>query len=323
MIEFKPSPDPATAAVLDKIANSDLPAYNTLSPTDARKMYRETGGAAEMDAVPLAEVRDLSFEANGATIKTRLYRAEAASGTLQPVLLYFHGGGFVIGDLDTHDRICRALCDASGAAVIAVDYRLAPEHPFPAPVDDAVAAFEWLLGAAEELELDAGRISVGGDSAGGLLSAYVAQIARDRGIKLAAQLLYYPVVDMTMSYPSYAEYADQPPISKAVLKWFWDHYLGTSPSGETLADPKASPIRAVSLADVAPAFIVTAGLDPLRDEGEAYARRLSQEGVEVVYQCCFGTIHGFLRLGAIVPAAKDVVAASASFLKARNAAAVV
>lgn len=317
MIAFKPSPDPATQAVLKKIAESELPPYHSLTAEAARKMYRETGSAAEIEEVAVAEVRDLAFAAPEADVAVRLYRAEAASGTAQPVLLYFHGGGFVIGNLDTHDRICRALCAASGSAVLAVDYRLAPEHPFPAAVDDAVAAFDWLLANAAGLGLDAGRIAVGGDSAGGLLAAYLAQVARDRDIALVAQLLFYPVVDMTMSYPSYAEHADTPPITRKVLKWFWDHYLGPSPSGATLSDPKASPIRATSLAGTAPAYVVTAGLDPLRDEGHAYARRLSQEGVEVVYQCCLGTVHGFLRLGALVPAAGDVIASAASFLKAR------
>lgn len=318
MIMFKPSPDPATAAVFSKIAASDMPPYESLTPTEARKVYGETSSVAEMAEVAVAETLALSFDVDTGPIAMRLYRAEPSNGEPQPVILYFHGGGFVIGDLETHDRICRALCAASGAALLAVDYRLAPEHPFPAAVDDSVAAFDWLVANAAKHDLDVKRISVAGDSAGGLLAAYVAQIARDRDISLTAQLLYYPVVDMTMSYPSYTEHAETPPITTDVLKWFWDHYLGESPSGDTLSDPKASPIRAASLAGVAPAFVMTAGLDPLRDEGEAYARRLSQEGVEVVYQCCFGTIHGFMRLGAIVPAAHDVIAASASFVKART-----
>ncbi|MEM6497973.1 MAG: alpha/beta hydrolase [Pseudomonadota bacterium] len=318
MIEFKPSPDPATAELLEKIAASDLPPYQSLTPEAARKMYREAGAAAEMAEVAVAGIEDLSFDTPDGKIGLRLYRAVPVSDHPQPVLLYFHGGGFVIGDLDTHDRICRALCAASGAAVIAVDYRLAPEHPFPAAVEDAVFAFDWLLEHAQSLNLDKDQISVGGDSAGGLLAAYLAQVARDRGISLVAQALFYPVVDMTMSYPSYAEHADTPPITRDVLQWFWDHYLGASPSGQVLSDPKASPIRADSLAGTAPAFVVTAGLDPLRDEGAAYAHRLSQEGVEVVYQCCLGTVHGFMRVGAIVPAANDVISAAGAFLKARN-----
>lgn len=318
MIDFKPAPDPATAVVLQRIAESDLPPYESMTPQEARHFYRENSKAVDLPHVEVGAVEDRAFETDAATIPVRFYRPTAApaEGPL-PVLLYYHGGGYVIGDLDTHDPICRALCEASGAAVIAVDYRLAPEHPYPAAVEDALAAFDWLLSEADDLGVSRAHIAVAGDSAGAALAAVVAQSARDRGIALRAQILFYPAVDMTMAYPSYAEFAETPPITKDVLQWFWDHYLGPNPSPETLTSPHASPIHAETLAGTAPAFVVTAGLDPLRDEGEAYARRLSQEGVETVYQCALGTIHGYLRLGRIVPAAQDTISAAAAFLKRR------
>ncbi len=235
-----------------------------------------------------------------------------------PVLAYFHGGGFVIGDLDTHDTICRVLCRASGAMVFSVDYRLAPEHRFPAAVEDALAAVAWLEGHAGEIGGDPTRLAVGGDSAGGTLAAVAAQDARGRkSTAIKAQLLFYPVTDIGGDYPSREEQATMVPIPRETLAWFWDLYFGADVGDEERLKPWASPIRAASLAGLPPAFVLTAGLDPLRDEGHAYARRLAAENVETCYVSAMGTIHGFLRMGRLIPATHDALAAAAAFLARR------
>src|SRR4029077_21093511 len=220
--------------------------------------------------------------------------------------LFFHGGGWVIGDVNTHDVLCRQLTAASGASVISVDYRLAPEHKFPAAADDSWAATTWVIAHAAELGLDASRVAVGGDSAGGNLATVVALMARDAGgptIKL--QTLIYPVTDVMRETRTYADFADGYLLTRESMRWFIAQYL---PAGDQARDWRVSPLRAPSLAGLPPALIITAGFDPLRDEGEMYAGRLRDAGNMVDYVCYGGMIHGFIGMGKLLDTAQRAIA---------------
>ena len=231
------------------------------------------------------------------------------------MLVYFHGGGWVIGDLETHDGTVRALAAASGVTVVSVDYRLAPEHPFPAAVDDCLAAVRWVAdpGSATALDIDPGRVAVGGDSAGGNLAAVVAQQLRDDGPAVRFQLLVYPVTDVRLSHPSIDQNADGYLLTKADMLWFRGHYVGDH--GWT--DPLVSPLLATEEAvrGVAPALVITAEYDPLRDEGEAYAERLRAAGVAARATRYEGMIHGFFSMGDMIPEGKAAVDEAAEALR--------
>ena len=314
----QPLPDPATRRFLDKLAAAGVPPMCDLGPQGARQAMLD-GRVNDVAPPPVARVAERAIRGPGGDVALRCYwPREAAAGELGAIL-YFHGGGFVIGDLDSHDNICRRLCADGDVIVVSVDYRLAPEHPFPGAVDDAQAALAWLRANAGELGADAARLAVGGDSAGGTLAAVAAQHARDQLVPLRAQLLLYPVVDLADAYPSHEQHAETPPIPKAVLAWFWSLYLGEGWEQDRALrrDPRVSPLHAARLDALAPAFVLTAGLDPLRDEGIAYAQRLCAAGVETLSLSVLGTVHGFLRQGALIPAAGDALASAASFLRAR------
>lgn len=246
----------------------------------------------------LDEVTDRTIPGTAGDIPVRLYRNEAARG----VIVFFHGGGFTIGDLDTHDEICRGLAAQSGATVMAVDYRLAPEHPFPAGLDDAWAAVRWADAHRSELggSVDAG-IVVSGDSAGGNLGAVVALMARDAGLELAAQLLVYPVVDLADESPSMLDNGAGYILDTETMEWFHECYSADAD------DWRASPIRAGSHAGVAPALVITAEFDPLRDQGTAYAARLAAAGVQVTHSHYDGMVHTFFQLGPLVDAGARAV----------------
>lgn len=312
-------PDPATRNLLEQIRAAGIPPMNELEPKAARQAMLD-GRVNDIDPPPVASITDGAIPGPEGGIPIRIYAPrEACAGDIG-VLLYFHGGGFVIGDLDTHDNLCRQLCLAGDTIVVAVHYRLAPEHPYPAAVDDALAAFAWLTVSAPDIGADPARIAVGGDSAGGTLAAILAHRARDTDVRLRAQLLLYPVTDLAATYPSHREHADIYPIPQPVLDWFWSHYLGVGWKADSALrqDPSVSPIHSERFDGLAPAFILTAGLDPLRDEGDAYARRLANAGVETTQLCAMGTVHGYLRLGRLVPAAADAFAAAGAFLRARQ-----
>jgi acetyl esterase len=220
------------------------------------------------------------------------------------VLVYFHGGGWVVGTLDTHDTCCRALAVGAGCAVVSVDYRLAPEHKFPAAAEDAYAATCWVAEKGESLGVDPARIAVGGDSAGGNLATVVCLMARDRrGPELCHQLLVYPVTNYSFDTPSYRENADGYYLTHEKMVYFWNQYLPDEASGR---NPYASPLQAPDLGDLPPALIITAGYDPLRDEGEAYANRLRSAGVTVRLSCYESMIHGFLIMGARIDQTRAV-----------------
>ena len=294
--------DPQAANVIELVIKSGRPPYHQLSPKDARQMFRETRPASTPPAPQIGAVRELMAEGSAGPIPLRLYRpAGVADSRRLPVLVYFHGGGWVIGDLETHDVLCRQVTAEAGVSVIAVDYRLAPEHKYPAAVDDAWAATRWIVAHAADLGIDAERVAVGGDSAGGNLAAVVALLTRDAGApRIGLQLLIYPVTDLASESQSYADLADGYMLTRDSMRWFRAQYLSKE---EDAANWRVSPLRAPSLAGLAPALVITAGYDPLRDEGEAYARRMREAGVTVDAVCFGGMIHGFVPMGRLIDTA--------------------
>ena len=291
---------------MDYLASLQTPSADRLPPAEARRLYRETRAALWPPAPQLAEVRDLSV----GSVRARLYRP--APGTLT-AFIFFHGGGWVLGDLDTHDVVCRQIAEQSKSVVIAVDYRRAPEHRFPAAIDDAWEATTWIAAHAEELGIDATRIAVGGDSAGGGLAAVVAMMARDsRKLRLALQVLIYPVTDLRAQSESYSTFAEGYFLTRAGMQWFIAQY---APTREAIEDWRASPLLAPWVHGVAPALIIAAELDPLADEGAAYARRLRGARVPVEYHVLEGMIHGFLAMGGRIDAANEAVAMTAAALR--------
>ena len=299
--------DPHAQAVLDIIRNSGSPPYETLPPEAARQLY--LGGRAFFSPDPpeVAETHSLVASGPHGPIPMRLYRPfGTGAADILPALVYYHGGGWVIGDLDTHDVVCRQLANRAGCAVISVDYRLAPEHKFPAAVDDAFAALLWVASEAAALRLDPSRLAVGGDSAGGNLTAVTTLRARDAGFAgLRYQILVYPATDFAGTYESQARHVEGPILTAANQAWFRGHYLR---GDADLTDWRASPLRAASLANLPPAYVLTAGHDPLCDEGEAYAARLEASGVAVTRRVFPGQIHGFLTMGRMIGAAETAIA---------------
>ncbi len=285
-------------AVLDRRRE---PPLETLTPAEAREARRRLTAAYAGRPVPVAAVQDLDIDG----IPARHYAPPEAGGP-RPLLVYYHGGGFTYGDLDTHDGVCRILCRHAGAHVLAVDYRLAPEHPFPAAVDDARAALRWALENAGRLGADPGRVGVGGDSAGGNLAAVVSGLAaRDGGPAPALQLLIYPATDMTARHRSRELFREGFLLTDPEMDWYTDNYLGTARTHA--GDPRASPLVAEDLSGLAPAFVVTAAFDPLRDEGEAYARALQQAGTPVTLRRFPGFIHGFINAAGVSRTARDAL----------------
>src|SRR5918996_4376958 len=260
--------DPQAEAVIELVAKSGRPAYHTLSPKDARQLFLETRPASTPTPPEIGSVRNVVAETPQGAIPLRVYPpAGVPAATALPAYVYFHGGGWVIGDLETHDVLCRQLTAASGASVISVDYRLAPEHKFPAAADDAWAATRWVVAHAAELGVDATRLAVGGDSAGGNLAAVMALMAREAGgPAIALQVLLYPVTDVAAEAESYQIFADGYMLTRDSMRWFIAHYLKAS---EDAADWRASPLRTPSLAGLPPALIITAGFGPPRGGGGA------------------------------------------------------
>jgi acetyl esterase len=307
--------DPQARAVLERVARANVPPYSALDPATARVLYRETRGALSAAPAEVARVEEL--DAGG--LRVRHYRPMGTeAGETLPALVYFHGGGWTIGDLDTHDVPCRELANLSRCAVFSVDYRLAPEHKFPAAAEDAVAATRWVHAHAPALDVDAARIAVGGDSAGGNLAAVAAIALRDAGgPPLAMQALIYPSIDLAADTPSHHALAEGHLLTRDAILWFVGNYLR---SPEDAADWRASPIRARDLSGLPPAYVVTAGFDPLRDEGEAYAQALERAGVAVTYECFEGMIHGFITMAGAMAAGHHCLYRVATGLRQRFAA---
>ena len=284
----------------------DLP--TDLSPQDLRAMYTAQRLKLQPPRPPIARVEDRSFPGKGGTIAARAYWP-SNDGKLRPLIIYFHGGGWVVGSIEGYDTTCRRLALKADAVVVSVDYRLAPEHPFPAAVDDAWDAVNWCARNCDSLQVDPNRIVVAGDSAGGTLSAAVALQARDAaGPKIALQVLIYPATDLTRESDSYVRNAQGYMLTANALRWFADRYL---PDRGQRSDWRASPLLHPSLRGVAPALVIAAEHDPLVDEDEAYAERLRSEGVETEYVCYPGMLHPFFTLGGVIDEAaraEDLIA---------------
>ncbi len=304
---------PQCQAVLEAAAKGGA-VFDTRDPEEARRRY---GASTEIfaPATPdLEAVEDRIIPGPEGPLAVRVYtpRAEAGASGL-PVLVFFHGGGWVFGDLDSHDAVCRCLAHEAGCLVVSVDYRLAPEHKFPAGLEDCMAALRWAAANGGEIGGDRLRLAVGGDSAGGNLAAAVAQVARDaHGPPLVHQLLIYPATDFTADNESLRTNGEGYLLTKPFIDWSKDTYLGEARE-ET--DPRASPALAEDLAGLPPALVMTAEYDPLRDEGKAYAEAMAAAGVDVRYLEYAGMIHGFIRMGAVVDRAGEAIAEAAGALK--------
>ncbi len=346
---------PQARALINLMQERGVPPTHTLSPADARRFYRERRFFTQPDAPQVALVQDLQATGPHGAIPLRLYKplvkspavvvattakASESKGITAapphpqtlPVLVYFHGGGWVIGDLDTHDTLCRELANGSGCAVVAVDYRMGPENRFPAAVDDCLAATRWVHGNAASLGLDASRLAVGGDSAGGNLAAVVSILARDgesaglpayavntgtaassaTPLSIAFQLLIYPSTDMRCLSASHQTNGQGYVLTADTIAYFQSHYVGDEAK---YLDWRASPLLCENLAHLPPAFVMTAGYDPLRDEGLAYAQRLTEAGNRATHICWERQIHGFITMGRVIDEANAAVAICAAELK--------
>jgi acetyl esterase len=306
--------DPNIANILNFLAASGAPAISAGTAEQARDGFR-AGTVGVRDPATLAQVRsveDITIPGPAGPMTARVYRPEADGQV--PTMAFFHGGGFVIGDIETHDDQARLICRDGEMVVVSLDYRLAPEHPFPAGFEDCLAATKWVAANIAELGADSERIVVGGDSAGGNLSAAVAQAVRESGPKLAAQFLIYPGVDFNpeADYPSRAENAEGYFLTVEDMLWFGVQYL---PEGTDTSDPRLSPIHARDLSGVAPAVVGVAEFDPLRDEGLAYAKALADAGVEVKVRRYDGMIHGFFGFTTYSPAAASAVSEMIGLLR--------
>jgi acetyl esterase len=280
--------------LMEAATKAGRPKLETLPHAIGRQAVDKMSEDSEADPPEVAETVDGAFAGPGGEIRYRRYLPLGVEAGSLPTLVYYHGGGFVIGTIETHDSTCRRVANRSRCQVISIDYRLSPEHPFPAPIDDGIAAFRHIRDNAAAFGADAARLAVGGDSAGGAVAAVVCQAMRDaREAGPAFQMLIYPATDSSQESGSRKSFAEGYFLSKGLMDWFWKAYV---PAGTDLADLRLSPLLAKDFAGLPPAFVLTAGYDPLRDEGRAYANRLIDAGVKTTYVNYPGTIHGFFTL---------------------------
>jgi len=304
--------DTNVRSLLDLLAASGQPKLWDLTPPDARKMALQLTGMVEGEKA-IGKIENRTLPGPAGPLPLRIYAPSAAGDTPSGGIVYFHGGAWVFGDLDTHDAMCRALAKETGCRLVSVDYRLAPEHKFPAAVEDAYAATEWIAAHAAELGIDPAYLAVAGDSAGGNLAAVVCQKARGSGISIALQVLFCPVTDIAADNQSRREFAEGYFLEGPLMTWAGNHYL---PTGVDLNDPRLSPLRAADLSGLPPAHIHTAGFDPLRDEGKAYADALARAGVKVHYVCHEHMIHHFYAMAGAIPYAQTALKAVGADIKA-------
>jgi len=298
--------------LIKMIQEANRPTFESVGAVAARDLYMAGRKALSPDPMPIAETRDVAIPGSGGPIPARLYRS-AKNGTL-PVLVFLHGGGWVVGNIDSHEAMCRHLANRAECAVLSVDYRMGPEHKFPAAVEDCFAATVWTAGNAAALGVDPGRLAVGGDSAGGNLAAVVSLLARDkRAPRISCQILIYPATDAAMRHDSVARYAEGYVLTRATMRWFYEQYLRTP---DDAADWRVSPLLAPDLSRLPPAYVLTAGYDPLCDEGDAYAARLAAAGVPVTHRRFPGQVHGFVTNGRVIRAAETALDEAAAALKA-------
>lgn len=302
--------DPQARSYLDRMADLGIRPANELSVEEARRQTEDGSQLLFGPKQSVGAVDDLEVE----RVPVRLYTP--AAGESGRMAVYMHGGGWVVGSIETHDGTCRAIANRSGCQVASVGYRLAPEHRFPAAVEDCWTVTRWASGQARS-------VAIAGDSAGGNLAAVMALRARDAGLPLACQVLVYPVTDWRFDTASYVRNAEGFGLTLAAMRWYWDHYLpprdagslGTPDAGAEGGHPEASPLRAASLAGLAPALVVVCEYDPLRDEGVAYAERLRQAGVPVRLSEYEGMMHGFVRMAAIIDRTQDLHDEIAGYLR--------
>ena len=301
-------------ALLEKAAQSPLPPYHDVPPAVARRFYRDTRAPLTPDPPPVESVQLLLAPGKGGPVPLRAYRPKGADkDEVLPALIYIHGGGWVIGDLDTHDVVCRTLANGAGCAVFSVEYRKAPESPFPAAVDDCFSALTFVSGNSSSLKINSKQIAVGGDSAGGNLAAAISLMARDAGgPAISFQLLIYPATDHRLGHPSIDGNGEGYLLTKKVMIYFRGHYL---PREADWLDWRASPLLAKSHAGLPPAFVMTAGFDPLRDEGRAYSEKLKDAGVPTEYREYSDMVHGFITMGRVLDTANTALADCAQALK--------
>ena len=296
--------DPQARALIERFAAAGVSPLYSLTAPEARRAYRESRAALAAAPTHVDEIRELSIPGPATALRARLYRPRTVENAL-PGMVYFHGGGFIYGDIDTHDAVCRGIAQCAPCALVSVDYRLAPEHRFPAAVEDAFAATAWVAANAAALGIDPARLAVAGDSAGGNLAAVVALTARERGAPaLAMQVLVYPTTDFSAEAESVSRFAEGYLLTRESMRWVKRTYLREE---RDAADWRASPLRAGDFSRLPAAYIITAGFDPLRDEGRAYAERLAQAGVAVTHECFEGQVHGFLVMGGVVAAAGHAI----------------
>jgi len=306
--------DPLLKTILDQMAANPAPKFADIAASDGRAMFTAMMQLVGPKDVPIGKVENLTMPGPAGDLRLRNFTPVAAGSEPLPTLIFFHGGGFVIGDLDTHDGICRILANEAGARVIAVDYRLAPEHKYPAAVDDAIAAMNWIEANAAKLGVDANRLAVGGESAGGALAAILAQVAKEKGKpKLVFQLLMFPVTQIGGETVSLREFAEGYFLERATLDWFFGHYL---PAGADASDPRISPLLAANFAGLPPAYVMLGGFDPLHDEGSQYAEKLRAAGVGVAVADYPDMVHTFIYFEALLPQAHEALVAAAHALKA-------
>lgn len=293
-------PDAGTQSMLDWVAASDAPPMTEMTPAEARAFQLAGVAKTNLEPEPVHRIEKRVIPGPGGDLDVRIYRPSDSQDLA--VCIYLHGGGFVIGNLDTHDPLCRRLANRSGAVVVSVDYRLAPEHRYPAAVEDASAALTWVAANATELGGDPARLAIAGDSAGGNLAAVATHRAVDAGgPPLRCQALIYPVTDHGRGdHPSRQSMGEIFPIPTPVMDWFHAHYFGHS---DPVPEPDASPLRRNDMSGLPQTFVLTAGLDPLCDEGRAYASKLGAAGVDVRLVQYDRTIHGFLQMGRVIPSA--------------------
>jgi acetyl esterase len=283
--------------LLDMLANSGQPKIWELPPADARNMALALTQMVE-GKEPIGKIENGSLPGAGGACPFRMYTPASTGAEPPACIVYFHGGAWIFGNLDTHDCMCRMLANASGCRVISIDYRLAPEHKFPAGVEDAIAATKWVAAKASDIGIDPARIVVAGDSAGGNLAAVVCQHAKEGGPKIALQVLFCPVVDISAENQSRLDFAEGYFLERPLMIWAGGHYL---PSGVDIMDPRLSPLRATDLSGLPPAHIHTAGYDPLREEAKDYADALERAGVKVRYTCHEHMIHHFYAMAGSTP----------------------
>ena len=300
--------DPLVRSLLDLAAAQNTAPLTSMTPAQAREMFEKL--RLPMPGDPVAKVEDRRIPGPAGEIPIRIYQPENARG----VLVYFHGGGWVIGSLDSHDAPLRSLANAAGCSVVSVDYRLAPEHRHPAAAEDCYAATCWVADNARSLAADPDALAIGGDSAGGNLAAVAALLARERrGPRIRYQLLVYPVTDHDFERTSYRENAEGYFLGREDMRWFWNHYVPSQADRNLFT---ASPLRARDLSGLPPAHLISAEFDPLRDEGEAYAARLREAGVPISLTRYDGMIHGFFSMAAIIPRGRDAILEAAGKLRA-------